>query len=325
MSEILVSVIVPIYNIENYIKPCVDSILSEVKSLTEVILVDDGSSDNSAKICDEISAKDARVRVIHKNNGGLSSARNAGINVAKGRYLLFVDGDDRLYGGAVDRLIKVAREYDEPDIVQFRYNEVDANGVSIHNYEYTEKMELVGDEREKYDRLYSLGGEGASACTKLIKRSLFDGLRFKEGIIHEDEYIVTDLLSASKDIVYYDRPLYLYYFRQNSIITSGFNPKKLDVFEVLERRIGILKSKGYNDLTFMEYKRMFVTISVLYTKARAADDKKSARFLKKKLGEIPNALGKKLSGGFKLKFILFKNFKITLDIIYIIKKLLKRV
>ncbi len=325
MNDVFVSVIVPVYNIEEYIKPCVDSILSSCFENLEIILVDDGSNDDSPQICDEISKNNSLVKVIHKENGGLSSARNAGLDVARGQYVLFLDGDDRLCENAIDKLYELAKANGYPDIIQFKYAEVDKNGNPLYNYTYNNGLESVTEEREKYERLYSLGGIGASACTKLIKKDLFDNLQFKEGIIHEDEYIVTDLLSRSDSILYVDSAFYLYYFRDNSIITSNFSDKKLDVFYVSERRIKILLEKGYYDLVNKEYQKLYVLIPFLYPKAMAAGNKKAAEFMKKKFSVIPDEFSKTLSGSVKIKFFLIKKFRLTLDIIYFLKKILKRV
>lgn len=320
-----VSVIIPVYNVAEYVEQCAYSVITQTFKNIQIILVDDGSDDASVKLCDDIAASDSRVIVIHKPNGGLSSARNAGIEKAYGDYLLFLDGDDQLESDAVEKLLNAAEDYGYPDIVQFSYKEVDTFGVPLRVVSFSGKIEIVSDEREKYERLYQLGGVGASACTKLISKRLFKELRFKEGIIHEDEYIVTDLLSNSNAVLYYDIAPYLYFFRKNSIVTSGFSNKKMDVFTVIERRIALLREKGFYDLINKEYERMFITIPFYYAKAKNAGFYDEAQRMKKLFSEIPWELSKQLSGFSKLKLLLIKKFNIMLDVIYLLKKALGRI
>lgn len=320
-----VSVIIPVYNVAEYVEQCAYSVITQTFKNIQIILVDDGSDDASVKLCDDIAASDSRVTVIHKPNGGLSSARNAGIEKADGDYLLLLDGDDQLESDAVEKLLNAVEDYGYPDIVQFSYKEVDASGVPLRAVSFSGKIEIVSDEREKYERLYQLGGVGASACTKLISKKLFKELRFKEGIIHEDEYIVTDLLSNSNAVLYYDIAPYLYFFRKNSIVTSGFSNKKMDVFTVIERRIALLREKGFYDLINKEYERMFVTIPFYYAKAKNAGFYDEAQRMKKLFSEIPWELSKQLSGFSKLKLLLIKKFNIMLDVIYLLKKALGRI
>lgn len=320
-----VSIIIPVCNIKDYVRQCVLSVISQTYKNLEIIIVDDGSSDGSPDLCDKLAREDDRIIVIHKENGGLSSARNAGLDVATGDYYLFLDGDDRLETVAVEKLVAVARQNEFPDIIQFQYSEVDESGKPIYSVTFTESIEAVTDEKEKYDRLYRLGGCGASSCTKFTAAGLFENLRFKEGIIHEDEYIVTDLLSRSDKIVYYDIALYLYYFRNNSIVTSNFSSKKLDVFKVIKRRISVLKEKGYYDLVNKEYERMFVIIPLYYARAKASGCDTEAAYMKKLLNDIPDSFFSTVGVKRKIRYFLIKKASFMLDAIYICKKLTGRI
>lgn len=320
-----VSIIIPVYNVKDYVRQCVLSVVSQTYKDLEIIIVDDGSSDGSSDLCDRIAEEDGRITVVHKPNGGLSSARNAGIDAATGSWYMFLDGDDRLETDTVEKLVAAAKENEYPDIIQYKYSEVDENGKPIYTVTATESIETVTDEREKYDRLYRLGGCGASACTKFMSSRLFEGLRFKEGIIHEDEYIVTDLLSRSDKVVYYDIAPYLYFFRNNSIVTSGFSKKKLDVFKVIKRRISVLNEKGYYDLVNKEYERMFVLIPSYYAKAKASGCSSEAAYMKGLLESIPDSFFSTLDIKRKIKFFLIKKISFMPDIIYIYKKLFNRI
>lgn len=261
----MVSVIIPIYNIKDYMADSVRSVMLQTYKDIEIILVDDGSTDESPAICDEYMAKDSRIRVVHKKNGGLSSARNAGIDIAKGDYLIFLDSDDYLALNTIEYISNIQKKTDA-DIVQYGYIETEQR----YHEEYitgSGKYELVTDKKRFYEKLYEIGGEAASACTKLYKRELFDDLRFKEGILHEDEYMITRMLTSVNTIVYITEKLYYYVMRGGSIIHSGFNMKKLDFFLVGEDRIQALKKLEYNELLKQEYERQFSSLMNYYCTA----------------------------------------------------------
>lgn len=271
----MISVIVPVYNVAEVLPRCMESVLPQMDDGAELIIVDDGSTDGSAHICDEY-AQTPGVTVIHKPNGGLSSARNAGIDAAKGVYLLFLDGDDYLRPGSIRLLAELARRTGKFDFIQFRYDEVT---------DYSDRcaagpiggLSEVTDRRRMFDRKFALGGIGASACTKLIARDVFDTLRFKEGIIHEDEQFTIHLINRAKRAVYIDNALYMYVQRPGSIITAGFSPKRLDIIPVLKEQIEILGSNGYNDLADLVKNRLFTALTLMYVKARYAGQRECAR------------------------------------------------
>ncbi len=319
-----VSIVVPIYNIAEYVSDTLTSLINQTYADIEILAVDDGSTDNSGKICDDFALKDKRIKVIHKQNGGLSSARNAGIDVAAGEYIMFLDGDDRLVNDAVERLVQLLLENPDADLIQFTYSEVDANGVPLYPYAFSQSVDIVEREKEKFERLYKMGGPAASACTKLCKRALFEGLRFYEGIIHEDEYIVTDILSRTKKVIYFDAALYLYYFRNGSIITSSFTPKKLDIFKVFDKRIGVLYEKGYTDLLQREWIRVFETIIRLYCGAKSCGYNAEALAVKKRLSDVPYDVKSGMGIKQRIIFIACKRCNFFINIIYLFKKILKR-
>lgn len=270
-----ISIVVPVYNVAEVMRRCVESVLPQMSDGAELILVDDGSTDGSAHICDEY-AQTPGVTVIHKPNGGLSSARNAGIDAAKGDYLLFLDGDDYLRPGSIRLLAELARGSGIFDFIQFSYDEVT---------DYSDRraagpvsgLSEVTDRRRMFELKFQLGGIGASACTKLIARDVFDTLRFKEGIIHEDEEFTIHLINRAKRAVYIDNALYMYVQRPGSIITAGFSPQKLDIIPVLEEQIEILGSNGYNDLADLVKNRLFTALTLMYVEARYAGQRECAR------------------------------------------------
>lgn len=262
----MVSVVIPVYNVEKHIVNSVCSVVSQTYRDIEIILVDDGSTDNSSVKCDEYACKDNRIKVVNKFNGGLSSARNAGIDIASGDYILFLDGDDYYALDAVEYAVKI-EEKTKADIVQFGYIETsDDFGKKFVDRKNDIKIEK--DTKKFFEKLYEIGGEAASACTKLYKKEMFDNLRFKEGILHEDEELITRQLEKVKMIAYIPEKLYYYVMRQGSIIRSDFNLKRLDFFEVNKKRIEKLKKLGFDDILVIEYNRYFSALMNFYCTAK---------------------------------------------------------
>lgn len=207
-----ISVIVPVYNVENYITKCVDSIVNQTFRDIEIILVDDGSTDNSGKICDEYLTKDDRVRVIHKKNGGLSDARNAGLDICTGEYIGFVDGDDYIDGDMYELLYKNIINYDA-DISMCRFrriynNRIDDNGRNL--------IRCTQDKKEIIEELYC-GSIGISVCSKLYKKKIFSQLRFCYGKTYEDVYITLHTVENATKVVFDYKSKYNYILRENSI------------------------------------------------------------------------------------------------------------
>lgn len=212
-----ISVIVPVYNVEKYLERCVDSILCQTYRNLEIILVDDGSKDNSPGICDSYCKKDKRVKVIHKKNGGLSSARNVGINESTGKYMAFVDSDDFLEKNMYEIMYNLMIE-NNCNIVTCSYKYVYDNGmIKKRCKENIQKKYSFFDaikEMNLFDRF------DMSACTKLFKKELFNDIRFPEGKLSEDYYIMYLLFEKAGEVYYISDPFYNYFQRINSITKS---------------------------------------------------------------------------------------------------------
>lgn len=263
-----ISVIIPVYNVGELLRESVDSIISQLGDDCEVIIVDDGSTDNSGRLCDEYSGT-KNVQVVHKTNGGLSSARNAGIDHASGQYLLFLDSDDYLRPGSLSLLRGMAERHGDFDFIQFRYDEV--SDYSDRRPESTPAdLFVLTDRRKMFEQKFALGGIGASGCTKLIHRRVFDSLRFKEGIIHEDEQFTIHLIANSHRALYISNPLYMYVQRPGSIITSKFSRKRLDIIPVLEEQMEVLRANGYDDLADLVRDKLFTSLCMMYVDARSS-------------------------------------------------------
>lgn len=222
----LISVIVPVYNVEAYLNKCIDSILKNDYQNIEVILVDDGSSDHSGKICDEYEQVDGRVSVIHKENGGLSSARNVGLKLAKGDFITFVDSDDSITSNMFRVMLKSALEHNA-DIVQCGYDRVDELG-KIRSTE-TDSFQLLTDQKSIFKAFFVSGMIRFPSQMKLYRRKLLENHWFVEGKLHEDVMFISDILNSIKRYVIIPDVCYVYLLRKNSIMRSRFSEKRLDV------------------------------------------------------------------------------------------------
>ena len=219
-----ISVIVPVYNVETYLSRCVDSILAQTYGNLEVILVDDGATDASGAICDAFAAADSRVKVIHKENGGLSSARNAGLDVASGEYIAFVDSDDWITPDAYAHLMGLAEKYDVKLVCGGRY---DVNGKTGEKTVglCPEKEEVISAEK-LVGRIFLWDGCDSSACDKLYHRSLLENFRYPEGKVCEDVPVTYKIVLAAGRAAMSDRPFYHYYHRPGSITTANVITEK---------------------------------------------------------------------------------------------------
>ena len=276
----MVSIIVPVYNIEKYLTHCVESLVAQTHSDIQIVLVNDGSTDGSGALCDALAKTDHRIRVVHKPNGGLSDARNAGLDVVDGQWILFVDGDDYLAPRAVESLLAAAEP--EADFVQFHYQETEDLSW-LPAPEQTANPVIVTNQADMWRWLYEKGGVAASSCTKLWAGRLFQNLRFQKGIRHEDEELINRILPLCHKAVYTDLVLYGYVMRPGSIIHSGFNPKSMDIFPIMEARVQVLEQAGLTELVRVTRERMFVTATMLYCGARRAGNKEMAGALKERM------------------------------------------
>ena len=245
MQQPLVSVIVPIYKVEPYLRRCIDSIVNQTYTNLEIILVDDGSPDGCPAICDEYAAKDNRIVVIHKENGGLSDARNAGLDICKGEYISFVDSDDWIADCFIEVLVKSIQ---------------DSNAeISICNYTHTsssysatikinEIHKTVLSPTEAVKKLWSEEETTfVTAWGKIYKSNLWKELRYPKGLIHEDEYTSYILLYSAKKTVHIDIPIYYYYQRSDSIM-AGVRPCSIRVLKARWERYEYFKKNQEKDL-----------------------------------------------------------------------------
>lgn len=297
------SIIISIYNVYNYVKKAIESALNQTETDIEIILVDDGSTDGSGEICNFYAEKDKRVIVIHKKNGGLSSARNAGTKVSSSEYVMYLDGDDYLRQDAVERCLEIMKKLPS-DFVQFHYQEVNENDIpSVVTS--SDKIYQAHTSTELFEYLYQLGGVAASGATKFMRRGLALEIPF-ENIRHEDEMWCTRAFQKDLTVTYISDELYYYVMRQGSIIHSNFNKHKLDIFTVSEERIRVLQAIGIDSLVSCEYRKLFTHILGLYNQAQNANDQVAVseihRFFEKQKNNIRQYA--KLQGKFQWIFNL---------------------
>lgn len=211
----MISVVVPVYNVEAYIEKCVMSVCNQTYRDLQIILVDDGSTDLSGHICDQMAKQDQRITVIHKRNGGLSSARNAGIDAASGQYIGFVDSDDYIAENMYEMLLSALQKNDADISICNRYYVSDNGKKNIRKNSI--QQELVMDSETALRRMNDFKSFDMAAWDKLYKKSLFDKIRFPENRLSEDFYIMCKLFCGAKKIVYIPESLYFYRQREGSI------------------------------------------------------------------------------------------------------------
>lgn len=258
MEKDQISVIIPVYKVEPYLRRCVDSVLGQTYQNLEIILVDDGSPDGCPAICDEYAERDGRVKVIHKPNGGLSDARNAGINAACGDWFSFIDSDDWIEPDMYASLMENALR---------GHAQISVGGVN-DEYEKDGVVTVLKTTFDGKERIETLTAAGAikryltgswSAWDKIYRRELFSDLRYPVGEINEDEAIVLQLLEQCGCIVYTNRVFYHYIHRPGSITTSSFSEKKMAWFYHCRENLRWI-SERYPQLTAYGLQRLCVSI-----------------------------------------------------------------
>lgn len=304
--EELISIIVPVYNVEKYIRRCIDSIIQQDYRNLEIILVDDGSTDKSGIICDKYKKRDKRICVVHKENGGLSSARNTGIDLAKGNYIAFVDSDDYISKDMYSILMKNIIE-EKADISIVNYEMVSEWGkIKKRTITKIERKVMSGKEACK-ERYKKDGTIMVVAWNKLYKKELFQSIRYPIGKLHEDEFTTYKLLYRSNIVVYQNEKLYAYVQRKNSIM-GEFNRNRLDVLEaVIECREFWEKNKE-RELYELSVEQYIFLLLNLYTNARGKKNRDIRKSLYKQYQkikwEIPDRV--RIVGKRKYQMFLFE-------------------
>lgn len=259
-----VSFIIPIYKVEKYIDECIQSLVEQTFEDFEILLIDDGSPDDSPQICDSWAKRDRRIKVCHKPNGGLSDARNAGIALAKGDYLVFVDGDDfwtdKMH---LEKLVDVVNSYPECDFINFNCSYYFSDNTSYRKWKpFDSELCKLIDKDSALQALVASGVVPMSACLKVIRRDVFrnDNMRFIKGIHCEDIPWFIDLLDRSCECIFINQ--YVYAYRQNvsGSISASFGEKSFnDLIYIIQMELDKLSQRNFSEsaknalLSFLAY------------------------------------------------------------------------
>lgn len=244
-NNCLVTIVVPVYNVERYLDDCVRSIVDQSYDNLEIILVDDGSTDSSGKKCDNWDSVDKRIKVIHQDNLGLSGARNTGISIAKGDYIAFIDSDDYIHRDYVKSMYEACLDNNVQLCVCGILETIDDVDTASP---YEGKVELVNQE-QLFDQLYTIRNvETVSAANKLYAIELFDDIRYPVGRRHEDEATIHYIIEKVSTAAWIGFPMYYYRQTPNSITRQTYNIKMLDELWSKEVRLDFFRGRGMSDL-----------------------------------------------------------------------------
>ena len=303
-----VSIIVPVYNVEEYIDKCIDSLLQQTYKNIEIILVDDGSTDLSGEKCDNYKSQDERILVFHKSNGGLADARNYGINKSSGDFLIFVDSDDWIESNTVENAISVMND-DQSDMVVY--------GITI-DYENGKKKVKAPLKKECIDKkraliyINSFKGIDVSACNKMFKRKLFNNISFPYGKLCEDYYIMYKIFDCCSKISIIPSPYYHYFQRTNSI--SRNSNVNMDYLYAAEEEVEYFKNH-HEDILFSAITGYVFANIVIYSMKYSRNITFDKRKIQKEMRKYKKYIfqNKTLSILRKLQFLLFSYMGVCYD------------
>ncbi len=272
-----ISIIVPVNNLESYLEDCLNSILEQTFKNIEVILVNDGSIDASGFICDDYAIKDERVRVFHKEYGGVSSARNKGVQEAKGNFIGFVDGDDRIHKDMYKNLYDLCQKTRSDISICKLGREIEGKLINGNGKEFVKEMDNFEAMRQLFQgEIYRF-----SLCNKLFRKSCFSNkTMFPEGRIHEDLATTYLLFSKAEKVVYTNYIGYIYVKRENSILTSTYNEKRLDAYFAWDE-ILLFTNRYYKRLSPVVSKcfAYWVLDNINYINNQVEDDQKRKEYM----------------------------------------------
>ncbi len=321
--EDLISVIVPVYNVENYLKKCLNSLLNQNYSNYEIIVVDDGSTDYSGKICDDFANKYSIITVVHKKNGGLSSARNKGLEIAKGSLISFVDSDDYVSNNFLSELYKNMMLYKSNISICSMYycfknkniKRISSNSLSLMDFEQA----FIEMNRGNYFDM--------AVWNKLFKKNLFDNIKFPVGKKSEDYYVMYLLFEKAQIISYVPKHLYYYVQRENSISKS--KNINYDHLYAAKQQLDYIKERGYTKLINESYLAVcssYLTIYDFFLKAHVKPYRnfimETKQYLKQNFRLIINS---NICYSKKIQFILFIISKSLYNSVFKIYRKIRRV
>lgn len=308
----LISVIIPVYNVENYVVNCVKSVCNQTYTNLEIILVDDGSTDKSGSICEQLSSQDDRIRVIHKKNGGLSDARNAGILISSGEYITFIDSDDIVSNEIISYLYSLIRRnsseiaicdpahFSKKNLPMFVNANIEKN--------YSSKDAII---EMLYQRSFLV-----SAWGKLYSKRLFDNIKFPVGMLYEDSAIMYQLFDRCSKITYGNAKYYGYFHHEGSITTKQFTNKDLDILTICNQIEIYFKDRKD---TYKDAINSYYVASALRIYLNAPDSFKDEKLYAEKIIEDKGKRvfhDNKVRQKEKLALLLFFSFRNLMPFVY---------
>lgn len=229
----LISIIIPVYNVEKFLNKCIESVINQSYQNLEIVLIDDGSTDNSGKICDHYARRDSRIKVIHNINRGVSAARNIGLGISRGEFVYFVDADDSIHHRAIEILYEKIEET-HTDVAVCDYAYVDKEGKYIEEVEnQCNSQQILSGRDFLYNVSVGIGGKNISPWNKLYKKEIFENVKFEIGKRYEDEFIFHKICEKCQSVVLIKDVLYFYTQREDSFMQSGISAVCVDAIEAL--------------------------------------------------------------------------------------------
>lgn len=312
----LISLVIPIYKVEDFLRECIDSAINQTYKNIEIMLIDDGSPDNCGKICDEYALKDNRIKVIHKENQGLSQARNDGIDKSSGEYICFIDSDDYLHPEYVERLYDIIHKY-KCDFSFCCFYQVDESSNIVELKKNSAIIRSTEDELvySKFEYLNIINAhKGSNMVWKnMFKRNIFDNIRFDYGKYWEDCRMMYKVIDLFDTIHGTGRQLYYYRVRETSFLNRKFNKTFLEFFEMLQDKLNYYLERSYEtcaiDTINVFINRIYIYDAILYR------NKKDNKQLIDEISSfcdyiIPyyNKYKENYSLSFRLKFFIYRHF-----------------
>lgn len=276
MTQALVSVIIPFYEVEEYIEECLKSVAKQTFLNLEIICVNDGSRDESRDIVRKFVNTDKRFRVIDQANGGLSDARNTGIDIAKGDYLFLLDSDDVIASECIQTLVSLL-ETEEADLAVSNYWSFDNSNNDIR--EEGSSIILSADGMDLYGKYYedtSLGVALNTAWGKLYKRELFNEIRYPKGVLHEDEFVTYKLFAMAKKAIYTSQQLYGYRQRAGSIMSNNYGIERFSAIDAMIEKVDFFITRNEQSLLIPAINECFGVIIRCYRLSQTNAMKKIA-------------------------------------------------
>lgn len=322
VAKPLISIIVPVYKVERYLRRCVNSILAQTYSNFELVLIDDGSPDGCPAICDEYAKKDSRVRVIHQTNQGLAEVRNVGVLQSRGEYIAFIDSDDFVASNYIETLYRGIKEFGA-DISICSFRKVQSEMTETEEKEFSEFKEVSFVKAMKYFASFQPGVSIAfvSACSKLYKKELFDGVKYPKGKLYEDSYTSYKLLYRATKMFFSTSRLYYYYENPQSITAVKFSERTLDILDASRSAVSFFAKENRFDVVnilneFLLAREIYCWWGVKYVLKKK---KRAKELLKTYRTDFRRACGLK---EFSIKWkIIFCVFALCPDIYALYKKI----